>query len=290
MTAAVIIPFSPADEAPERIAGKEYVTAWYAQHHPRWWIAEAGCPEPVWSKGAAVADAVAALPASVDVFVIADADSFIVEPRILAEAVDLVERGLANWVTPHQFVYRLKQAETDRVLAGGTPRLGHTHRAPYEGPIGGGITVVSRSAFDTVNGIDRRFLGWGGEDIAFGYALETLCPPGRRLTGALVHLWHPHPAPTLRGSPESEALVAAYTDARGLRRRMRAMVDGATSCPALDAVDPVRFRMTANRRTLRLGGGSKIVRFDRGTYTTTDPDEIDALRATPIVTEDRGRT
>ncbi len=68
------------------------------------------------------------------------------------------------------------------------------------------------------------------------------------------------------------------------------MVDGATSCPALNAVDPVRFRMTANRRTLRLGGGSKIVRFDRGTYTTTDPDEIDALRATPIVTEDRGRT
>lgn len=290
MTAAVIIPFSPADEAPERIAAFEFVARWYNDHHPRWPIIVGASPDP-WSKGAAVANAVRdVLLEGVDVLVIADADSFIVEPRILAEAVDLVERGLANWVTPHQFVYRLKPAETERVLAGAAPRLGHTHRAPYEGPIGGGVTVVSRSAFDTVNGIDRRFLGWGGEDIAFGYALETLCPPGRRLAGALVHLWHPHPAPTLRGSPESEALVAAYTDARGLRRRMRAMVDGATSCPALNAVDPVRFRMTANRRTLRLGGGSKIVRFDRGTYTTTDPDEIDALRATPIVTEDRGRT
>lgn len=288
MTAAVIIPFSPADEAPERIAGMRYVTEWYHQHHPRWPIV-IGSSSPVWSKGAAVAAGIDQLTTDPDVFVIADADSFVIEPRILADAVTLVERGFVDWVTPHQFVYRLKPDETDRVLAGAKPRIGHTIRSPYEGPIGGGITVVSRSAFDTVNGIDQRFLGWGGEDIAFGYALETLCPPGRRLTGALVHLWHPHPAPNLRGSPESEVLVAAYTDARGLRRRMRAMVDGATSVPALEPVDPVRFRMTANRRTLRLGGGSKIVRFDRGTYTTTDPDEIDALRATPIVTEDRGR-
>lgn len=289
MTAAVIIPFSPATEAPERVDAFEFVARWYNDHYPKWPLIVGASSAP-WSKGAAVADAMRdALLADVDVLVIADADSFIIDPIILSAAVREVEIGNANWVTPHQYVYRLKPDETRRVLDGAKPRLGHTHRPPYEGPIGGGITVVRRDTFDDVNGIDRRFLGWGGEDIAFGYALETLCPPGRRLTGALVHLWHPHPAPNLRGSPESEELVAAYADARGLRRRMRAMVDGATSAPALDPVDPVRFRMTANRRTLRLGGGSKIIRFDKGTYTTTDPDEIDALRATPIVTEDRGR-
>lgn len=69
---------------------------------------------------------------------------------------------------------------------------------------------------------------------------------------------------------------------------MRHLIDHGT-LPDITPVDPVTFRMSAPRRTLRIGGGSVIVRFERGTYTTTDPDEIDALRASGIVTEEKRR-
>lgn len=281
---AVIIPADPAGD-PHRIAALGYVATWYQQHFPRWPI-HVGTTDGPWSKGLAVRSALVDVEA--EVYVIADADSFIADPAQLRATVDDVGAGRRQWSTPHQFVYRLKPDETTRVLAGAKPRLGCTHRAPYEGPIGGGITVVTATAWDTVNGIDPAFQGWGGEDLAFGWALETLCQPGGRDRAELVHLWHPHPAPTLRGSPESEALVDLYKQARGRPRRMRHLLDHGT-LPDIDPVDPVTFRMTGQRRTLRIGGGSVIVRFERGTYTTTDPDEIDALRASGIVTEEKRR-
>jgi hypothetical protein len=282
---AVVIPFAPVDE--HRVRAFEFVERWYADHYPKWPRAVGTSPAP-WSKGLAVLDAINQLAEPCEVLVIADADSFVIAPSFLEQAVEEVQTGRRDWVTPHRMVYRLRPDETERVLAGAKPRLGHTHRHPYEGPIGGGITVVSVAAFERVNGIDIDFRGWGGEDLAFGYALETLAPPGMRLDGSLVHLWHPHPAPDLRGSPESEDLIARYRSARGLRRRMRHLIEHGT-IPDVEPVEPVRFRMTANRRTLRLSGGDRIIRFDQGEYTTTDPDEIDALRATGIVVEAGGR-
>lgn len=58
-------------------------------------------------------------------------------------------------------------------------------------PMCGGIVILKRERYFTAGGFDERFQGWGGEDDAFGYALER--------TGATImivkaehahHLWH----------------------------------------------------------------------------------------------------
>ena len=145
---------------------------------------------------------------------------------------------------------------------------------------------MSRAAYDRVHGIDPSFLGWGGEDLAFGWALDTLAGPHTRLTGTLVHLWHPHPAPKLRGSAESETLVARYRSARGVRRRMDAVIAGSSWSPPPELPEPIRFRMTTNRTTLRLLSGENVT-FTRGIYETVDADEVEQLRTFQILKEER---
>ena len=286
MTVAILMPTGITDEW--RAAARNYIARWYATHFPDADLHFGECASAEWSKGEAIDDAAA--KTSAETLVLADADSFMLDAEDLRAAIQLVSTAGHPYAVPHSKVYRLRADETSRIEAAPelVPRLGYTARPVYEGPIGGGITVVSRSAFELVRGIDRRFLGWGGEDVAFGWALQTLAGPGPRLSGRLVHLWHPHPAPNLRGSVASEALVAKYRAARGVHRRMAAVVAGEEWSPPelLDA--PVRFRMTANRTSLRLPSG-ELVRFWDRLYETADPDVIEQLRTFTIVREDRRR-
>jgi hypothetical protein len=53
------------------------------------------------------------------------------------------------------------------------------------------IQIMSREAFETVGGMDTRFAGWGGEDIAFVRAVETLYAKNKTLDSEVYHLWHP---------------------------------------------------------------------------------------------------
>lgn len=284
---AVLVPTGITDDW--RAQAREYVAQWYATNFPSAPVVFGECaPGSEWSKGEAIAAALA--QTSADVLVLADADSFLLDPADLGLAIRLVELGERPWAVPHSQVYRLRDAETARLHANPTakPRLGHLARAMYFGPLGGGITVVSRAAFELVGGIDPRFLGWGGEDVAFGWALETLAPGGERLDGRLVHLWHPHPAPDLRGSPASEDLVAEYRQARMVTRRMIAAIAGHPQIPAEQLAEPVRFRMTANRRQIRLPSGH-FIPFTSGSYETTDPDEVEQLRRYDILREERRR-
>lgn len=283
---------------PHRVTGDEwraraldYVRAWWARHYPALTVIDGTIDEAAeWSKGAAAAAGVEeAIAAGAEILVIADGDSFTGDPGAIRQAIELVELG-RPWAIPHGFVHRLTEAETARVLDDPThrPRLGKICRPLYEGPAGGGITVLTVDAWRTVGGIDARFVGWGGEDLAFGWALETLVGLPERVGASLVHLWHPHPAPELRGSPESEALVADYTAARGFPRRMRAVLDG-VPVTVEPLANPIRFRMTANRRQLRVSGRNYI-RFTQGIYETSDPDEADWLRRHPAVIEETRRT
>lgn len=217
MTVSVIVPYRSGCEW--RARAWDYVRRRYQQHHPEWDLIEGSC-EGEWSKGAAVADALGHTDSSV--LVLADADSY-TDPATMRQAVDRVHE--TGWVVPHFKVFRLGIHGTNRVYRGDPVHFGHTIRAAYVGLPGGGITVITRDAYEAVGGIDPRFLGWGGEDISFGWALDALIGPPLRLEGDLWHLWHPHPAPRLRGSPESEALVARYTAARGEPLQMQALIE-----------------------------------------------------------------
>lgn len=282
---AVLMPAGGAD--PARARARTFVEDWYARELPRAELHAGDSGEP-WSKGAAIADALARTTAST--LVLADADSFLLDPEDLRRAVALVSAGELEYVFPHRKVYRLNEKETARLHENprDRPRLGWLVRPVYEGPEGGGITIVSRTAYETVGGIDARFLGWGGEDLALGWALRTLVPGGHRADGRLVHLWHPHPAPTMRGTPESEELVARYREARGIERRMAAVVAGESWEPAQPLAEPIRFRLMANRTVLRLPSGESI-KFRAGIHETTDTDIAEQLRGFRIVKEERRR-
>ena len=294
MSLAIVIPARPSD--PWRAAALNYVEHWYARYFLEAELLVGGDVEGEWSKGAAVRSLVDRTEANT--LVIADADSFLVDVTDLHAALDMVIHGARHAVTPHRRVYRLNAKETSRLEADHTltPRLGHTARPVYNGPIGGGITVLDRWAFDEVRGIDPRFLGWGGEDVAFGWALETLAAPVEQMDAVLVHLWHPHPAPNLRGSPESEALVARYQAARLIPRRMAHVVRHEDPPPAEPLPEPVVFRMLGNRTALRLPNGD-VARFTGprqsarygGTHATTDPDVVTMLRTFRIVSEEKPR-
>jgi hypothetical protein len=199
-----------------------YVRARLEQMHGSWELVVAdGGACTAWSKGAALHEAVSA--SSGDVMVLHDSDSY-VDPVVLERCVQLVASGRCGWAMPHGVVKRYDERSSALVYAGTPPRRPTFARRPYRGVSGGGIVVVSRAAWDIVGGVDPRFEGWGGEDLAFGYALRTLIGRPIRLNAELVHLWHPPAAPDLRPGVESAALLERYRSALSWPEAMRVLV------------------------------------------------------------------
>lgn len=224
MSVSVIVPLSPS--APERATVWRWLARQYATLLAAWEIRVGSAPGYGWSKGRALRSAVER--ASGDVLVVADADSWL-DPVRLAHAAELVAEGVP-WVVPHDRVWRLAPAATARVLSGyafpddlAIPDL---ERRPHYAPAGGGVAVVTRAAWNDVGGVDPRFNGWGGDDVAFGWALDTLTGQHVRLPGPLWHLWHP-PHPSRRQPGPNDELAGRYLDARGDPEAMRALTDEA---------------------------------------------------------------
>ena len=191
-------------------------------------VAEAG--DGPWCKAAAVNPAVER--SSADVVVVADADAWC---TAVGAALDAVEGG-APWAIPHRLVWRLDEAASDEVISGaldlGRLWMAHTEEVPYTGVAAGGLLVAGRDVLLDVP-LDARFVGWGGEDHAWGYALSTLYGQPWRGRAPLWHLWHPTPERVSRivGNEQSEALRRHYWLALGHRESMRAIVEEA-KCPA----------------------------------------------------------
>lgn len=169
------------------------------------------CDGP-WCKATAINDAFARTDA--DVLVIHDADVF-VSRNALADALMVVGSGEAPWAMPHGMVYRLDATGTRYFYDHGTPKERHLARSPYRAVPGGGLIVVSRDVYLDVGGFDPRFVGWGGEDEAFGLALKTLHGDGWHASGErLWHLWHDPAAPGARRPfGDNAALLARYREA-----------------------------------------------------------------------------
>lgn len=220
MNFTVVIPYGSGGD-PDRAAAFDFVA--------RWWrslglpVLVGRLPETTaWSKGAAVDSVIDR--AKTDGLIIADADALLTREGA-SDALRAVAHGSA-WAQPHGRVLRLARNETKRVYRLGVdvlPRLGGSSRPA---PPGGGIVVLSREAYDTVGGIDPRFHGWGGEDISFARALDTLAGYGIRFGGTLWHLYHQRTPRRLgnRASDESERLAGRYLDAENDPDAMRELV------------------------------------------------------------------
>lgn len=217
---SVILPYR--DGCLYRRQNRDWVREFYRLHYPSWQVVECDEPGDPFSKAAAIRDGVRR--SFGDVLVIADADLIVTNLRA---AVAAVAQGQARWAIPHMNVHRLAWDATKQVLTGTDPRAvaNRTAERIYRGLIGGGLVVIDRATFESCPP-DPRFRGWGGEDEAWGLALQSLVGQPWRGHANLLHLWHP-PAPRmerLRGNTANENLVMRYRNAK-TRPAMRSLVD-----------------------------------------------------------------
>lgn len=154
-----------------------------------------------------------------DIIVVLDADAFLDTQALLDAAAEIREarrNGHKLWIMPYRRLYRLTQTTTRSVL-NTAPTLpwalqyfsGHFSNgdaAPecllseYENHgkgsmhghmFGALVQVHPREAFEATGGWDDRFHGWGGEDISFARAVDTLYGRHISLNYPVYHLWHP---------------------------------------------------------------------------------------------------
>jgi hypothetical protein len=210
----VIIPYAGEDEHRAR-------ALWWVCPRYEWPVIVGNNSGP-WCKAKAVADGLRHSDA--DILVVADADVWATD---VVKAVEAVERGAA-WAVPHRQVRRLSEISTAAVLAGEPPNEEMSlARGTYTGVIGGGVVVLTRELYDEVP-IDPRFIGWGGEDYAWGFALTTIAGPPARATGPLWHLWHPAQPRDKKirvgGNRPNETLRRRYRDSRREISLMRKLI------------------------------------------------------------------
>lgn len=212
----ILVPWSSDD--PDRIAAWEYVRARLPERH-----VVADSDSRPWCKARAVALCLDAAPRS-DVLIVHDAD-VVADSYALQHAVQQCEAGMA-WAIPHSEVRRLSRDSTRLVLDGRplSPVL-PLARHPYLGVEGGGVTVVRSDVYEACP-LDPRFVGWGGEDEAWGWALHALYGPPWRSQQPLWHLWHEPAANRGRhaSTRDGQILWAEYRRARRAPDRMRELV------------------------------------------------------------------
>lgn len=210
-----------------RAAARAHVLADLAANHPDWQVIESTSTNPAgWAKGEAIRDGIAR--AGGDVIAVLDAD--LIAPG-LAETVDRVRAGKSRWAMPYSTLHRLDADATRQVLDGvpPSPDMGHDEPA-YEGVVGGGCVVVDRALAERCPP-DPRFVGWGGEDVAWGHALLTLGGALWRHGAPVYHLWHPPQERISRdvGNKRNHALYQRWLSAAGNKTATLALIDEANA-------------------------------------------------------------
>lgn len=141
-----------------------------------------------------------------DIIVIMDADTYM-DGSVIKHCAERIRHarkaGLHLWFVPYQWIFRLTERATYEVLDSDPC---HPLRFPtpppdedVEGTDGSGwgrrfgalVQIMPREAFESVEGMDERFRGWGGEDVSLLRALDTLWGKHKNTPNEVLHLWHP---------------------------------------------------------------------------------------------------
>jgi hypothetical protein len=198
-------------------------------------------------KSAAVNDAFKR--SSGDIIVILDADCFIDTCTIstLADRIRAARHSNRKlWFIPYRRFYRLSAPATDELLmsdphdpmkfADPPPAydLDHTHGISFGHWYGALIQIMPREAFVDGGGMDERMKGWGGEDISFLHAIDTMFGRHKTFDGPVYHMWHPTIAGVWQQTRQWEGqerpemndhLTTQYTLSTGDKLRMRELLD-----------------------------------------------------------------
>jgi predicted glycosyltransferase involved in capsule biosynthesis len=192
----------------------------------------------------------AAKRADGDIFVILDADCYI-SGDILVECAEKIRRsqgyGYPLWFIPYRHFYRLNE-ETSLYILMSDPEdplriksppddnlivQKHKNENSHGHGFGAMIQVLPREAFELVGGMDPRFNGWGGEDVSFMRAVDTLYGHHKTTKNDVYHLWHPTIGESFNdrmwtgqiNPGNNNELSSRYSAAFNDRARMRALVD-----------------------------------------------------------------
>jgi Glycosyl transferase family 2/N-terminal domain of galactosyltransferase len=179
-----------------------------------------------------------------DVVVILDADCYI-PGKVIVDCARRIRRGKRLrrkvWFVPYRHFYRLTEEASRRILASdpahplvpsSPPADDDTEIATGESVghwFGALIQIMHRDAFIAAGGMDERFSGWGGEDVSFMKAVDTLYAKHLATRNQVLHLWHPA---NRTGGPRRASnswagqrhdnfyLASRYTGANGRSGRM----------------------------------------------------------------------
>lgn len=148
-------------------------------------------------------------------------------PRRIETVHEAVEQAAetGQLVFAHDRALRLNCAMTEALLDGRPlDRIGLEYAEAHTNTFSG-ILAVPYSLWSEVNGFDERFVGWGGEDMAFWSACWAFAGGFGRVEGDILHLWHPEGQ--REASPhhkENEALMLRYLAARCHRSAAEAIM------------------------------------------------------------------
>ena len=222
---SIIIPFQ-TDNGPRAEAFK-WIKKYYARVMPEAELCVGIINGRKINKAKAVNSA--AKKATRDIFVIADAD-IVYDPNLIVEAVKLLKKRV--WVVPFTKIYNVERQGTERLL-NTRPKwpidvnFEECTKANwlYAG-FAGKLFVISRENFEAVGGFDERFIGWGGEDDAFSYAVRTLGSKIVNMDGEIFHLWHPSSSyETNPNGIENGNLLNRYKRASGNKTEMLKLIN-----------------------------------------------------------------
>lgn len=225
-----------------------------------------------------------------DVIVILDADCLTTAGviRHCAKQIRTARaRGERLWFMPYRRFFRLNQETSEKLLTM-DPALpivlkdplpvdcidaGTESGVPYGHWYGALIQIHPRESFEVTWGMDERFRGWGGEDVAFMLAVDTLYARHKTVDAPVYHVWHPSIKGTWaktrqwEGQPKPEMndkLTTQYEAAFNDPKLMRRLVDG----------DPVRAECMRNLSPERMHAGALMGDPPRSApYTPPDPPD-----------------
>lgn len=227
----IIFPFEPRGGVREE--NYQWLWEFYRDALPDAQILTEGYPGYPFNKAAAINKAMRR--ATGDVVAILDADALLDPEQLLQAVADCRRarvRGVKTWVMPYRRLYRLTE-EFSRVVLDFyepdsrhieclldepvDPELYDNHTGSHHGHMFGAMAqVMPREAFEVVGGWDERFAGWGGEDVSFARALDTLWGKHRSLDAPIFHLWHP------TGPPSQQWTASRSWDGQDLDDRSNA--------------------------------------------------------------------
>lgn len=183
----IVIPWRPE---PSRVVAFNFVVSFYRNYFPDMKLYISDCKSEPWiAAEARNLGTEAAIADNCDVIVAADADH-IVRKKAFKKAI-LMSHKLQIATQPFYRHFKLNESLTNKLMKNTISRKEIRKKAEYSDRVPGGVLIYTPDVFETLNGFDERFDGYGGEDVGFNVAHKTIYGVELlRIDSEGLSLWH----------------------------------------------------------------------------------------------------